>query len=127
MLRVARLARELNQEFDVAVACESAYDAETLASNWDSGRPFREVVSVPNPVPDPRRDALWGSAPAVVKSTLLTLVPNRPPRIYDWSRSERLIEETRLLLKRVPVDVVWAHKTWTAEVARAAGAERIIV
>lgn len=127
MLRVARLSAELSEEFDVAVVCQSGYEPETLASNWNGGRPFVEIISVPKPVPDPRRDALWGSPAEVIKSTLATLLPNRPPRIFNWSWSDRFVGEIRQLLNRRQIDVVWATKSWNAEMARTAGAERIIV
>ncbi len=127
MLRVARLVRELNKEFDVAVICQSDYDAETLGRSWDVAQSCIPVVSVPKPRFSPNRDALWGSPASVLKSTFFTLLPNRAPRIFDWAWSDDFVEEIRQLLRQRPVDVVWATKSWMAEMARAAGAQRIIV
>jgi len=127
MLRVGRLARELSQEFDVAVVCQSEYDSQTLASNWKIEHSSFPIVSVPKPVRDPARDALWGSPTSVVESTLLTLVPDRAPRVFDSAWSDVFVEEIRRLLSRVPDAVVWAHKSFVAEMARAAGAKRILV
>jgi len=127
MLRVSRLARELEREFDIAIVCQSDYDARTLAPSWDVGRSSIPVVSVPKPRIERNRDALWGSPASVLKSTLSTFLPNRAPRIFDWTWSDDFVDEIRQLLKRHRVDVVWATKSWTAEMARAAGARRIIV
>jgi len=120
MLRVGRLARELSQEFDVAVVCQSEYDSQTLASNWKIEHSSFPIVSVPKPVRDPARDALWGSPTSVVESTLLTLVADRAPRVFDSAWSDVFVEEIRRLLSRAPDAVVWAHKSFMAEMARAA-------
>ena len=127
MLRNGRLARELQEDFDLALVCQSEFDADTIASNWDLARPFVEVIRVPRPAFDPTRDALWGSAGETLKSTLLSLRSDEPPRILRASWSDAFVDEMRRLLQRLPIDVVWAAKIWTAEMARAAGAQRIFL
>jgi len=126
-LRIARLVRELHTEFDVALLCLSDVDADMITANWEFGKQLKRIVTIPRPKPLGKRDAMWGSIPASAKAAIVTSMPGQRPRIFDWAWSEHLVEATRQAIREFNIEAVWASRFWTGEMARAAGASRIIV
>jgi len=125
-LRISRLIRELLEEFDVALLCPADVDSVTITENWELGKRLLRIVTIPRPQPLGRRDALWGSVASTAKAAAITSLPGQRPRMFDWAWSEELIHATRQALSELDIDAVWAYKIWSAEMARAAGAKRII-
>ena len=126
-LRISRLVRELHREFDVALLCLADVDTKAIVENWELGRELTRIVAIPRPEPLGQRDAIWGSIPACAGATLVSSMPGQRPRMFDWAWSPALIESTRQTLSELNVEAVWATRIWCAEMARAAGARRIIV
>jgi glycosyltransferase involved in cell wall biosynthesis len=126
-LRISRLIRELHAEFDIALLCLSDVETDTITENWELGKQLKRIVAVPRPEPLGKRDAIWGSLASSAMATIVTSVPGQRPRLFDWAWSERLVAATRQTLRELNVEGVWATRFWTAEMARAAGAKRIIV
>jgi|SRR5678815_2483557 glycosyltransferase involved in cell wall biosynthesis len=126
-LRIARLVRELQAEFDVTLLCLSDVDAEVMTANWEFGKQLKHIVTIPRPKPLGKRDAMWGSVPASAKAAIVTSIPGQRPRIFDWAWSEQLVAATRQAIREFKIEAVWAMRFWTGEMARAAGANRIIV
>lgn len=126
-LRISRLVRELHEEFDIALLCLADVDTTAIVENWELGRRLTRVVAIPRPEPLGRRDAIWGSIPACARATLITSLPGQRPRMFDWGWSDKLVESTRQALSELKIEAVWATRIWCAEMARAAGARRIIV
>jgi len=126
-LRIARLLRELHREFDIALLCLADVDTATIVDNWELGKELTRIVAVPRPKPLGKRDAIWGSILTCVKATVVTSLPNQRPRMFDWGWSDELVDATRRTLNELDIDAVWATRSWSGEMARAAGANRIIV
>jgi len=126
-LRISRLLRELHKDFDVALFCVSDIDTATIREDWELGKHLTRIVAVPRPAPLGKRDALWGSVASTAAATVVTSLPGQRPRIFDWAWSDKLIEVTRQALQELDIEAVWATRFWTGEMARAAGAKRIIV
>ena len=127
MIRVARLARELSEDFDIAFVCPADVPTDALIENWELGKRLTRVVAVPFTRQPPKRDAFWGSMSSCIKATVVTSFPGQRPRILDVAWSSQMRDATRLLLREFDVKAVWATRSWTAEIAHAAGAKRIIV
>lgn len=126
-LRISRLVRELHEEFDIALICLADVDTSTIMENWELGKRLMRVVAVPRPQPLGRRDALWGSIASSAMAAVLTSLPGQRPRMFDWGWSDEMVHVTRQTLNELDIEAVWATRFWTAEMARAAGAKRIIV
>jgi glycosyltransferase involved in cell wall biosynthesis len=126
-LRISRLLRELHEEFDIALLCLADVDTKAIVDNWELGRRLTRVVAIPRPEPLGRRDAIWGSIPACARATIITSLPGQRPRMFDWGWSDKLVDSTRQALAELKIEAVWATRIWCAELARAAGARRIIV
>jgi glycosyltransferase involved in cell wall biosynthesis len=126
-LRISRLLRELHEEFDIALLCLADVDTKAIVDNWELGRRLTRVVAIPRPEPLGRRDAIWGSIPACARATIITSLPGQRPRMFDWGWSDKLVDSTRQALAELKIEAVWATRIWCAEMARAAGARRIIV
>ncbi len=126
-LRIARLIRELHKDFDIALLCAADVDTAVITENWELGKHLTRVVAVPRPEPLGKRDALWGSITSSAKAAVITTLPGQRPRIFDWAWSDKLVGATRQALGELDVEAVWATRFWTAEMARSAGATRIIV
>ena len=126
-LRISRLLRELHEEFDIALLCLSDVSTSAIVENWELGKQLTRVVAIPRPAPLGKRDALWGSIPVSASAAIVTSLPGQRPRMFDWAWSEQLVDATRQALHELDIDAVWATRLWTAEMARAAGARRIIV
>lgn len=126
-LRISRLLRELHAEFDIALLCLSDIAAEEIAENWELGKQLKRIVAIPRPEPLGRRDPLWGSIPVCAMATVATTLPGRRPRMFDWAWSAKLIDATRRAVRELNIEALWAEKPWMAEMALAAGAQRIVV
>lgn len=127
MIRITRLVRELNEQFDIAFVCPADVETKDLVEHWDMGKRLARVVAVPLAKGPPGQDAWWGSTLSCLKAAIVTSVPGQRPRIFDVAWSGQMVDATRLFLREFDVKAVWATRTWTAEIARAAGAKRIIV
>jgi glycosyltransferase involved in cell wall biosynthesis len=117
-LRLQAILEQLMEIGDVAIA--AAADAELFAS-WPATRSVsRAFVVQPDP---PRPGGRNGDVLAVVRA----LVPSAVP--YElWQRRPRTLHHClRRLRDEGAIDVVWAARTWMAEVARGAGFRRIVV
>ena len=126
-IRVERLVRELLVEFDVAFVCQTSVDEETLTREWSLGRDLSRVVTVPRPPTDPSKDPQWGPHLRSATAALRYFVPGSRPALHDYFDSRELVSTARAVLEEQNIDVVWASRSWMAEMARAAGARSIIV
>ena len=125
-LRVDRLVAGLIEDFDIVFICQTPVPAEELSAGWRFGQRVRRIITAPAPGVLPT-DGHWGSVSSSIVATLQTALPGRPPRVFDWSWSRPLIDESRKLFSELRFDAVWASRTWMAEMARAAGATKVLV
>jgi len=127
MIRIARLVRELNEQFDIAFVCPADVQSDDLVEHWDVGKRLTRVITVPMVRMPAEQDAWWGSTFSCLSAAIVTSFPGQRPRMLDVAWSGQMIDATRHLLREFDVKAVWATRSWTAEMARAAGAKRIIV
>ena len=126
-IRVERLIRELLAEFDVALVCQSTVDEQTLMKAWDVAPRLVRIIAAPPPRIERSRDPEWGSLARCGSAAMRYLIPGTRPAAYDALRSSELVSRARALFRDLRIDAVWASRPWMADMARAAGARRILV
>ncbi len=126
-IRVEHLIRELLREFDVALVCQSSVSAVELASNWELGPRLTRIVTAPRRKLAEGEDPEWGTLSASVRAAMRVAIPGVRPAFHEVVWSDELVEKARQLFCELPIDAVWASRTWMAEIARQAGARRIHV
>jgi polysaccharide biosynthesis protein PslH len=125
--RMNGLIREFTREFDVVVVCFTKLSEETLMAEWPLAAQLLRVVAVPPPIVSPDKDPLWGTPTQCIRSTLGCLVPGSRPAMHKAYWSSELVAKSRELFAELPVEAVWAYRSRMAEMARAAGARRVLV
>lgn len=126
-IRIDRIIRELLREFDVALVCQSAVGAEELASNWELAARLTRIVTAPRRNLSESSDPEWGSLTASARAALRVAIPGARPALHEVLWSDELVAKARQLFSELPIDAVWASRTWMAELARQAGGRRIHV
>jgi glycosyltransferase involved in cell wall biosynthesis len=126
-IRVERLIRELLREFDVALICQTGVSAAELASNWELGPRLMRIVTAPRRKLADAEYPEWGTLWASIKGAVRAVLPRVRPAFHEVVWSDELVEKARQLFSELPIDAVWASRTWMAEIARQAGARRIHV
>jgi glycosyltransferase involved in cell wall biosynthesis len=125
-IRVERLIRALLEEYDVAFACQTTVGEAELRENWDLAPRLTRIITAPAPDLSPALDPFWGPLGLCGQAALRCLIPRARPASHGALWSEELIAKARDLMRELPVQVVWASRTWMAEMARAAGARTIL-
>ena len=126
-MRVEHLIRELLREFDVALICQSPVGADELASSWELGRRLTRIVTAPRRKLAERDYPEWGTLSASVRAAMRVSIPGARPAFHQVVWSDELVAKARQLFNELPIEAVWASRTWMAEIARKAGGQRIHV
>lgn len=126
-IRVEHLIRELLREFDVALVCQSSVSEVELASNWELGPRLTRIVTAPRRTLAEGEDPEWGSLSNSIRAALRIAGPAVRPAFHGALWSDELVTKARQLFGELPVEAVWASRTWMAEMARLAGGRRIHV
>lgn len=126
-IRVDRLLRQLLREFDVALVCETPTSEQELVSNWEIARSLVRVVAAPRRQLPESSYPEWGSLGASARAAFRAGIPGALPAFHSVLWSDDLVAMAHRLFNDLPVEGVWACRSWMAEMARAAGARRIHV
>ena len=126
-IRVEHLIRELLREFDVALVCQSSVSEAELASRWELGSRLVRIVTAPRRKLPESSYPEWGSLTNSIRAALRIAVPAVRPAFHEVVWSDELVEKARELFSELPIEAVWASRTWMAEIARQAGGRRIHV
>ena len=126
-IRVEHLIRELLREFDVALVCQSSVSGAELASSWELGPRLTRIVTAPRRKLAEGEYPEWGTFSASVRAAIRVAIPGVRPAFHEVVWSDELVEKARQLFSELPIDAVWASRTWMAEIARQAGGRRIHV
>lgn len=126
-IRVDRLIRELLREFDVALICQTSVSTAELASNWELGPRLTRIVTAPRRKLAEAEYPEWGTLSSSVRAAMRVAIPGVRPAFHEVVWSDELVEKARQLFSELPIDAVWASRTWMAEIARQAGGQRIHV
>jgi glycosyltransferase involved in cell wall biosynthesis len=119
--------RELSEDFDIVLVAVGPDHVRDRESDWELSRAMTRIVTVPSPEPGPLSDPEWGPWSTLTKATLRSLLPGRLPAFFDTIWSEEIIAQLRALVRDLPIDAVWASRSWMGEMARLAGIKKIIV
>ena len=121
--RIDQVLRQFLREFDVVFACLAPTESGRRAEAWDLRPALADVVLAPRDCNDDLLDPQWGSAGAMLRA----LVPGAvPPHVrYRWSSA--LVAGIARVLREQRIAATWAVHAEGAELARAAGAPRIVV
>jgi glycosyltransferase involved in cell wall biosynthesis len=126
-IRVDRLIRELLREFDVALICQTGVSRAELASNWELGQRLTRIVTAPRRKLAEAEYPEWGTLSSSVRAAMRVAIPGVRPAFHEVVWSDELVEKARQLFSELPIDAVWASRTWMAEIARQAGGPPIHV
>ena len=126
-IRVEHLIRELLREFDIALVCQSSVSDAELASNWELGPRLTRIVTAPRRKLAEGEYPEWGTLSASVRAAMRVAIPGVRPAFHEVVWSDELVAKARQLFAELPIEAVWASRTWMAEMARLAGARRIHV
>lgn len=124
-IRVDRLLRQLLREFDVALVCETPVVEEELAAGWEGASDLVRIVTAPRRQLAEADLPEWGTVAASTRAALRVAVPGALPALHDVLWSDQLVAKARQLFRELPIEGVWASRSWMGEMARAAGARRI--
>jgi glycosyltransferase involved in cell wall biosynthesis len=120
------LIRALLEEYDVAFVCRTNVGEAELRDNWDLAARLTRIITAPAPQLSPAIDPIWGPLGLCGQAALRCFIPRARPASHGPLWSDGLVAKARDLLRELPVQVVWASRTWMAEMARAAGARTIL-
>jgi glycosyltransferase involved in cell wall biosynthesis len=120
------LIRGLLEEYDVALVCQTTVGEAELRDNWDLAPRLTRIIAAPPPQFSPALDPIWGPLGLCGQAALRCVIPRARPASHRALWSIALVAKARELLRELPVEVVWASRTWMAEMARAAGARTIL-
>lgn len=126
-IRIDRIIRELLREFEVALVCQTPVSEEELRSEWDVAARLARVVTAPRQHNPETKDPEWGSISSSARAAFLAAIPNAKPASHDLLWSDELVTKASRLFDELPVAAVWASRSWMAEMARAAGARKVLV
>lgn len=126
-IRVDRLLRQLLREFDVALVCETPVAEEELEAGWEGAGDLARIVTAPRRLLAEAELPEWGTIAASTRAAARVAVPGALPALHDVLWSDELVAKARRLFRELPIEGVWACRSWMGEMARAAGARRIHV
>ena len=126
-IRNHHLIRELSEDFDIVLVAVGPARLRESESDWKLSRDMTRIVTVPAPELRPSDDPEWGSWTTLAKVTVRSLLPGRLPSFFDTIWSAQIIGQLRGLAGELPIDAVWANRSWMGEMAKLAGVEKVIV
>ena len=126
-MRNHHLIRELSHDFDVVLVTVGPMGLQESEADWPLSREIARIVTIPAPELPKSSDPEWGSWGTLTKATLRTLLPGRLPPFFDTIWSDEIIARLRALAGELPIDAVWADRSWMGEMAKRAGLRKIVV
>lgn len=120
-IRVSRILDALLAHHDVTFAVATLPDKRSLLEQWPMRSQLASLLVAERDEYKPL--ARWGGW----LSTLRALWPRAVPTDLTERAPRGLLDSLRILARSGKIDVVWASRSWMAELAREAGFERIAV
>ena len=120
-IRIERIARSVAATGPTTFFCVSDVDEDEIRKGWNGAGLFEDVRSFKPDLKAPTRDPRWGAWWRTIAAAFPYTVP--PSHRVHWSTT--LVETLRSI--RQKNTVVLASRAWMAEMAHAAGIERIVV
>ncbi len=120
-IRIERIARSVAATGPTTFFCVSDVDEDEIRSGWNGAALFEDVRSFKPDLNARTRDPRWGAWWRTMAAAFPVTVP--PSHRVHWSQT--LVEALRSI--RQKNTIVLASRAWMAEMAHAAGIERIIV
>ena len=120
-LRVARLVQALARYCDVTLVCSGSPYESPAKKHWFDDSALESMSTVPLEDQESSSDPLWGDG----RTMLRALLPTSVPSLISARVSKSLADH----LAQIPgtFSAIWASRSWTAEAARLARKEKVLV